>query len=140
MAIPVLVITGMNVPPYSYRGAMQTLTPIPASAQMARTVNGDLDDISDAIFRKYASQITSSDQQVPEFAWPGASVVVDCIAELSYKTVGSAATRPVVAGSSRVDGDFTFYRPQLTMRITNFTINHDEWHRVIGWTLGLEEV
>lgn len=140
MAEPVLVITAMNVPPYSYRGAIQTLAPIPASTQLARTVNAALADVSDPLFRKYASMITANDQQTPEFAWPGVQVVVDCIVELSYKTIGSAAGRPVVAGSSRVDGAYTFYRPQLTMRVVSFTINHDDWQRVIGWTLTLEEV
>lgn len=142
MAIPVLVIagTGSNVPPYSYRGATQTLQPITAAVQMARTVNGALTDVSDPIFRKYSSVISANDQQVPEFAWPGVQVVVDCIVELGYKTAGGSASRPVVSGSSRVDGAYTFYRPQLTMRVISYAVNHDDWRRVIGWSLTLEEV
>jgi len=138
--IPVLVITGMNFPPYSYRGVVQTLQPITEISQLRRTVNGALTDISNDLFRKYASQITANDQETPEFQWPGPTCVVDCIAELGYKTIGGSAGRPVVSGSSRVVGAFTFYRPQLTMKIANFSLNHDEWGRQIGWSLDLEEV
>lgn len=140
MAIPVLVVTGMNFPPYSYRGASQTLAPISGASQVKRTVNGALTDIADPLFRKYTSVITANDQQAPEFLWPGITCVVDCIAELAYKTSGGSPGRPVVAGSSHVVGAFTFYRPQLTMKVIGHSLNHDEWGRQIGWTLTLEEV
>lgn len=140
MSIPILVISGMNFPPYSYRGATQNFNPIQAATQQKRTVNGVLSDVSDPIFRKYGSVITANDQQVPQFAWPGLTVTVDCIFELSYLTSGGSPGRPVVSGSSHVVGDYTFYRPQLTMKIVGFSVNHDEWARQIGWTLTLEEV
>jgi hypothetical protein len=138
MTIPVLVVTGMNFPPYSQRGVVQTLAPIRASQQTERTVNGELNDISDPIFKKFISTITVNDQEVPQFIWPGATVTVDCVAELSYKTSGGSPERTVA--SSRVSGAYTFYRPRLTMIVNNFSINHDEWGRTIGWTLELEEV
>lgn len=140
MTIPVLVITGMNFPPYSYRGVIQTFEPIQGATQLARTVNAVLTNIGDPLFRKYSSTIQAADQQTPQFAWPGTQVTVDCIAELGYKTAGGSPGRTVVSGSSHVVGDFTFYRPQLTMIVLAFTLNHDEWGRVIGWTLNLEEV
>lgn len=140
MTIPVLVITGMNFPPYSYRGVAQTLEPIQAISQLRRTVNGALTDISNAMFRKYASTITANDQETPEFQWPGPTCTVDCIAELGYKTSGGSPGRTVVSGSSRIVGAFTFYRPQLIMKIVSWSLNHDEWGRQIGWSLGLEEV
>ena len=135
-----LVITGMNLPPYSTRAAQQTLAPIAGATQLARTVNGALTDISDPIFQKYQSSIQCTDMQIPEFAWPGTTVVVDCVQELSYLTSGGSPERPVVAGSSRVDGTFTFYRPQLTMKVVSFVANEDEWGAIVGWTLNLEEV
>lgn len=141
MAIPVLAISaGLNIPPYSYRGATQTLVPLAASSQVRRTVNAVLQDVSDSIFRKYASVITANDQQIPEFLFPGATVVVDCLVKLGYKTSGGSPGRPVVGGSSYVDGDYTFYRPQLTMKVVSWTVNYDEWNAITGWTLNLEEV
>lgn len=142
MAEAILVITGgLNVPPYSTRAATQTLTPIPAATQLRRTVNAVLQDVSDPIFRKFVSVITSNDQQVPEFVFPGVQVVVDCLTELSRKTVGGGgAIRSVVAGSERVDGAYTFYRPVLTMKVVNWVITRDDWKAISGWTLTLEEV
>jgi hypothetical protein len=46
----------------------------------------------------------------------------------------------VVAGSSRTEAGFTFYRPQLTMLITDFNVNRDEWGNATSWTMNLEEV
>ena len=47
-----LTFSGIGVPPYSARGASQTLDPIQASQQLRRTINGELIDISRAEFRK----------------------------------------------------------------------------------------
>ena len=72
--------------------------------------------------------------------WPGAVVIVDCVAELSYVTSGGSPDRTVVSGSSRTEGSFTYYRPQLTMMVTRFNVNTDEWKAVVGWDMTLEEV
>jgi len=140
MTVPALVISGMSFPPSSVRGIVQTLAPIEASQQLARTINGTLIDVGNTDFRKYKSSISCSDMVVPQFLWPGASVTVECISELSYPTSGGTPDRDSVDYSERIDGDFTFYRPVLVMRVVTFTINHDEWQRVIGWQLDLEEV
>lgn len=136
----VLVITGIGLPTWAVRGATQTLTPIAAAANMRRTVNGDLVDLSDEVFRKYASTITCTDQAAPSLdgIWPGALVTVDCIAELSY--AAGPAQRDAVAGSVRVDGGTTFYRPSLEMMVTGYQVDHDEYNAAVGWTLTLEEV
>jgi hypothetical protein len=136
-----LVITSMNFPPYSTRTALQTLTPIAAATQLARTANGRLKDISDpdGLFRLFASTITGTDMQVPEFTWPGVEVTVSCIAELGYKTSGGTQLRIAVGGSPRVDGDYTFYRPQMLMRVVSFQITRDDWNAANGWQLDLEE-
>ena len=53
---------------------------------------------------------------------------------------GGTAQRSVVSGSSRTVGSFTFYRPQLSMQVTNFSLQTDEWGAVVSWTLDAEEV
>lgn len=144
MAVPLtrLALSGIGVPPYATRGATQTLTPIPQAAAMLRTVNGDLDDLGLPQFQKYTSTINCEDQQPPavDGAWPGKSITVDCIAELCYKTAGGAPDKPVVSGSSRVEGDFTFYRPQLVMRVVSFNTSTDEWDAKVSWSMVLEEI
>jgi len=138
----ILVLTGVGIPPYSARGLQQSLDPITATVNQRRTVNGGLVDISAQQFRKYQSIVTGRDQNPPavEGIWPGMTVVVDCVVELSYPTMSDAPSRTVVSGSSREEGDFTFYRPQLTMLITNFTVLKDEWQNIVGWTMELAEV
>ena len=137
-----LTISGDLLPPYSTRGASQSLEPIDAASAMRRTVNGNLKDISFDGFRKFKSGITCTDQRVPALdgQWPGMTITVDCIQELCYKTAGGTPSRPVVSGSSRIEGDYTYYRPQLTMLIVGYQTNVDEWEATVGFTLNLEEV
>jgi hypothetical protein len=135
-----LKINALGIPPFSARGLKQTLTPIQQASQNRRTVNGDLKDVSFDGFKKYASTITGSDQNPPavDGIWPGLSVEVECISELSYLTSVGAPARPIVTGSSRVSGSFTFYRPKLQMRIMSFNVDTDEWDAVVGWSMALE--
>ena len=137
----VLTITGFGLTPYSARGIRQTLEPIPQSSSMRRTVNGALVDVSAPEMRKYRSVITCEDMNVPAIdgVWPGQLVTVACACELSYLTSGGTPARTVVSGSSRTDGDFTFYRPQLSMRIVTFNEALDELGAFLAWTLELEE-
>jgi hypothetical protein len=72
--------------------------------------------------------------------WPGRTLIVSCLTELSYKTEGGAPARPVVAGSSRVEGDVTIYRPQLSCMVVGYQIARDEWGAAIGWDIELEEI
>lgn len=140
--LTLLEITGIDVPPYASRGLTQTLEPIEQAKQTRRTVNGSLKDISAIQFQKYKSTISCTDQQSPglDGIWPGVSVTVKCVAELSYKTAGGTPERNIVSGSSRVEGDYTFYRPELIMRVTSYTMQTDEYGADIGWQLDLEEI
>jgi hypothetical protein len=133
-----LVIAGIGLPAASIRGVTQTLEPIGAAAQLMRTVNGQLIDVSAAAFRKYASTIRCSDQAPPALdgIWPGALVTVDCVAELVHPQ-GGVAARTVVA--SRTEDGFVFYRPRLSMRVLSFDIDRDEWGEVVAWAMALEE-
>lgn len=137
-----LALSGFGVPPYSARGLTQTYKPIGQAANMKRTVNGSLKDISFPGFRKYASQITGSDQQPPAIdgIWPGLEVTVDCLFELQYKTIGGTPARVVVGGSSRVEGEYTLYRPRLVCKIMDFSVSTDEYDAQVGWSIDLEEI
>lgn len=142
MVDTILAITGVGLAPYSSRGLSQTLEPIEQSKQSKRTINGELKDTSVIQFRKYRSRITCTDANSPAFDknWPGKSLTVDCVPELSYVTSGGSPGRTVVGGSSRTDGAYTFYRPQLTMLVTSWDISRDEYGAEVGWTMDLEEV
>lgn len=137
--MPDLVIAGVGFPLGSLRGVVQTLEPIAPAAQLARTVNGALVDLSAPDFRKYASTISCRDQAAPALSgiWPGALVRVECLAELAYPTATGAPERPVV--ESRAEGAWTFYRPRLAMRVLSFSLERDDWGAVVGWTMELEE-
>lgn len=139
----VLVITAMGLPPYSTRGASQTLQPIAASRAARRSVNGDLIDLSVPELRKFSSTVTCTDQQPPAFngIWPGQTVTVDCISELACAdTTDAEADRTPVSGSERTENGFIFYRPRLTMRIMDYTVDTDEAGAAVSWTIQLEEV
>lgn len=134
--------TPMGVPLYSARGLTQTLTPIGAAKHVRRTVNGGLVDLSLAQFQKYASTISCSDFRAPavDGIWPGQILTVSCVAELSYLTAGGSPQRTVVSGSSYADGDFTWYRPQLVMRVLSLNNQAAEYAASVSWSLDLEEI
>ncbi len=142
VALTNLDLGALQSSPYATRGITQSLEVIEAAKQMRRTVNGTLIDISHTQFQKYRSIINGNDQVPPAFdgIWPGLTITVQCIAELSYLTSGGSPAKSVVAGSSRVDGDYTFYRPELSMKVVSFNTSTDEWRAVVGWVLELEEV
>lgn len=128
--------------PYSARGLNQSLELIDDGAAIFRTINGGLLDLTYDQFRKYKSTISCTDQAAPAFDGMkrGTIVQVDCTHELSYKTVGGSPSRTVVSGSSRVEGDYTFYRPRLTMMVMRFQTSFEEWEARVQWSLELEEV
>ena len=126
---------------YAARSISQSLAPISSAAALARTINGTLVDLSDPAFRKYASTVSCTDHNAPALdgVWPGLELVVDCVAELARPTA-SPASRPVVPGSERVEGAFTFYRPRLTMLVVSVAFDADEIEASVAWQVELEEV
>lgn len=139
----VLELTGIGVVPYSSRKAQQSLEPIgQAAANFMRDVNGNGHVIGGTQFRKYKSTISCNDQRpfANDGTWPGTTVTVKCIAELSYLTATGSPSRTVVSGSSYTEGDWTFYRPELSMVIRNYRLNYDEYGAEVGWTMELEEL
>lgn len=137
-----LVLSGMGIAPYSARGVKQTIAAIGASANVRRTVNGALVSLGQSQFQKYESKISCDDMNSPaaDGIFPGAAIVVDCVAELAYLT-GGTPQRAAVDGSERVVGAYTFYRPRLTMMLTEpIEIEEDEWGAAVSWSISLQEV
>lgn len=138
-----LTLSAIDIPPYSARGLRQTLELLDQSSNIMRTWNGGLRDLTLSQFRKYKSQISCDDQQPPasDGLWQGRILTVGCAAELSYKTgLVGAPFRTPVAGSSRVEGDFTFYRPSLSMMVMSCSLDWAEWEAGESWSMDLEEV
>lgn len=135
-----LVISSFGVPPYSARGLTQTYEPIDASKQLHRTINGVLHDFSHEQFRKLKSTITCRDMDAPALdgVWPGRQVTVDCVAALCYQEGGSPS-RPVYK-TVKTESGFVYYLPRLTMMVTSWSQDEDEYGAAVGWTLELEEV
>jgi hypothetical protein len=134
---------GIN--PWSARGLRGTLTPIDAARgndKLARTVNGTLTDISAPQMRKYRLEINGEDQAPPALdgLWVGMVLTVNSHVEMAYLTATGSSGRTPVPGSVRVEDDFTYYSPQLTMMVVELQIGRQEWEQAVSWTLALEEV
>jgi hypothetical protein len=137
-----LEISGPGIPTYASRGLTQTLDPIDAASNLMRTVNGDLVDFSPAQMRKYKSTISCTDIDGPALdgVWPGMVLTVNCVPELGFLTIAGSPTRPVVPDSSRLVGDYTFYRPQIMFLVVGYTVSTDEYGAAVAWQLDLQEV
>ena len=140
----VLRITGLGVVPYSTRAATQSLEPIgQAAASIYRDVNGVLRSVGGTTaFQKYRSTISGKDMRpiAVNGVWPGKLVTVQCIATLGYLTATEQPARTVVPGSSFVEGDWTFYRPELAMMVISWSLEEAEYEGAISWSMELEEV
>lgn len=147
MADTLLVLTGLGVPLYSARGLDQTLDAIDGAAEFDRDVNGSLVNLTPPQFLKYRSTISCTDFDAPAFdGLPlGTEVTVECVCELPYLTgteeePGIPSRTPVTGAPTRVVGDWTYYRPQLTMMVVGFSMQRDEYAHTVTWQLELEEV
>jgi hypothetical protein len=136
-----LTISGAGIPLFLGHGVSQTLSLIAAATQLHKMANGQLVNLSPSQFRKYRSTICA-EGPFPEGLMLGKEVTIDCTCELSYPTVDGTPQRPVVAGSSHVEDDYTFYRPRLTMLVTDFHVEEmvDELGTAQSWSLELEEI
>jgi hypothetical protein len=138
-----LTITGFGTLLYQARGLTQTLEVIKAANSQERVISGALTDISGDQFRKYISTITCTDSTAPPLdnLFPGMEVEVGCACPLCYKTGNPGSPgRPEVSGSSYGEGEYTFYRPVLTMLVRDVKLSFDEWQADIRWQIFLEEV
>lgn len=146
MALPaektLLIMTTIGVPLYSARGLTQTLTPVAdAKPTPVRTVNGEARFLGGSQMRKYDSVITCTDQNAPPFSglWPGDTVTVDCVFELSYPTATGSPQRSVVTSSSHVVGGYTLYRPRIEFLVVDFNQGFQEYAHEYQWQLTLTE-
>lgn len=142
--VPLSGHSAFELTPYSARGITQTLVPIGGSivgSGARRDVNGNLVNLTNPLFRKYATTVECSDVESPALdgAWLGAIVEMACACELSYLT-GGTPQRQVVSGSSRTEGAFTFYRPFLTVMITEIDNAFEEWQHGYKWKIGAQEI
>jgi len=135
---------GLSVYQYAGRNLTQTLEPIMGGGimgtQVRRDINGNLINLTYPQFRKYSSTISCTDHNEPAFSrvWFGQVVDVECAKELNYYTTTGSPERSVV--SSRVEGDYTFYRPALTMMIVGMRSSFAEWKSEYNWQIELQEV
>lgn len=162
----VLTLTLGGLPPLSARGCEQILKPIQLG-KMVRTVNGELIYMGEQGL-KYQSIIRAKDRTVLAVngLYPGVKVDVGCVQPLFEKMEKTSHTpmRPFVEGSLCVidqnqealeffiKGDkvylsektskdvYIYYRPILTMRVTDFLIRTNEWTFESSWELFLEEI
>lgn len=137
----VFVMSGPGLPPYSSRGITQTLEPIEAAGVFARTVNGKLINLAPAQFALFRTTVSCKDVEAPAFNGlkKGDHITMDCAVELGYHTGSDSPSRPVVAGSSRVVGNYTYYRPEITVVITNWTCSRDEYGHITEYQFEGEE-
>lgn len=137
-----LVLSSMGVPLYSARGLTQSLSQIDAAKQIRRDINGTLVDLSSSKFRKYSSKITCKDFNTPSIdgIYIGLTLTVSCVAELAYPTGTGSPKRPVVSGSTRTQGNFTFYRPIMNMMVTGYSTSTEEYLGEVNWEINLEEI
>jgi hypothetical protein len=129
---------------YQARNLSQTLEVIGEATQLERTVNGTLADYSAPQFHKYLTKITApSDVNAPPLdgVFPGMQITVGCVVGLAYVTgLAGAPHRTPVSGSLYIDGAYTFYRPDLVMRVRTLETHFDEWKNIVGWSLEAEEI
>jgi hypothetical protein len=160
-----LKIYQMGMAPWSARGCKQQLRPI-HTADLRRTVNGELINLVASTHHKYKTIISCSDRSgaALDGFWKGKNVTIECIQTLTQKFEGNVVTLSrspvmesvVVIGQDQrmiraqeiednnihladVHEGFVIYRPILEMRITKIEFETDEWDMVCKWTLEAEE-
>ena len=134
-----------GVNPFSARGLKGTLQPIAAAQgidKLRRTVNGTLISIAAPQMWKYRLDVSGEDvaPAALDQLWVGMQATVNCHVELAFLTARGSPSRPMVPGSDWVDGDYTYYRPQLVMLIVELETSRDEWGASVSWSMTLEEV
>ncbi len=164
MTQTILTLGSIAIPSGAGRGIKQTLV-LDGNGEIRRDVNGNLVDLTIPALRKFKSSVSCADQSAPSIAgiWRGAILTVGCAVEVSEVVATTTPTlnRTPVSGSIRAagtDGTYisvsgttlsaldgtghavVFYRPQLTMMVTDIQIHSDEWTAGMDWTIELQEV
>ena len=164
-----LILDVPGLPPESARNCVQELTPI-TNGEFKKSINGDLLFLETTVRRCYRSVISCKDinSAICDGLWIGTQLSVGCIQNL-WQTIQPSQTeirliRHPVEGSVCVLNNFgehikfeladctvklqapseqklfVCFRPWMTMRVVDFSIETDEWGMRGGWKLILEEV
>lgn len=169
MAESVLKISDVGFPPLSLRGCVQELSPIP-NGEMKKTINGKLVYIKHSESQKYKTTIKCNDTNCPALGnlSVGNIVVISCIQNIWQQCDSSnteiTLSRLPVADSIvvidkigthlryKIDGTkleildktnyeiFVSFCPYLTMLITDFNTETDEWNLSTKWSISAIEV
>lgn len=169
MAESVLSISNIGFPPLSLRGCTQELSPIP-NGEMKKTVNGDLVYIKHSEIQKYKTVIRCKDTNCPALGnlGVGSIAVISCIqniwqqcdsateeielsrtpADNSIVVINNDGTKLKYKSNGRkiqvlnkTDGEiFISFRPCLTMLITDFKTETDEWNLSTSWSISAVEM
>ena len=164
-----LILGIPGLPPESARNCVQELTPIP-NGEFKKSINGNLMFLETTQRRRYRSVISCHDinSAICDEIWIGTQISVGCIQNL-WQTIEIGKTeinliRPAVEGSVcalnnfgehikfdqtdetvklRTESDqriFVCFRPWMTMRVIDFSVETDEWGMRSGWKLISEEI
>ena len=118
------------------------LSPISSATQLARDVNGNLVNLGNDRFRKYALSLScSGGVQLPALynIWPGMTFSVELPVVL--KEHGSTPSRDAVEGTVEQIGGYVQYRPVMSVMLTRNSLQETEWRgRSSGWSLSFEEI
>ncbi|MDR0968267.1 MAG: hypothetical protein LBL99_01370 [Holosporaceae bacterium] len=164
-----LILGVAGLPPQSARNCKQELSPIP-NGEFKRSINGNLLFLETGDRKRYKSAISCKDVNSPliDGIWVGTQLLVGCVQNL-WQAIDAGERkirliRPPVADSVCVVnglGDairfetrddevelprtydekvFVCFRPWLTMKVVDFSLETDEWGMSGGWKLSLEEV
>lgn len=154
-----------GLPPFSSRECRQELSPI-KSAEVHRTVNGELVSTISKHHQKYQTTIKGNDKlpAAIDCLWKGQDVDVSCIQMLWQKAEEREVelNRTPVPSSLRAINDerravdvvsvegkhvvleapgYVGYRPVLKMKLIDFGYETEEWgDGAISWYLKLEEI
>jgi hypothetical protein len=164
-----LTINIGGLPPFSARGCEQELTPI-TQGEFHRNINGDLIYLGNDTHTKYKSTIKCSDKAAiaTDGLYRGREIELGCIQRLWQKF--EANQREIYLDKTPVEGSlyahsedkteiailqstdkhiqldvpnaggFICYRPKLTMRIIQYSLNTNEWGIKVGWQMECEEI
>lgn len=163
-----IVGKGNVLPPYSAKGCIQTLTPLP-QGRLCRTISGDLIYVGLENPPKFQSVINCEDKAPPAFEgiWPGDLLKVGCLQPITLPVPSGERTvclsrdpfgplhlydtnakehdiisiegREVTVPQTFPKG-FITYKPWLDMTIKSYKLKTDEWGLTVGWSLELEEL
>lgn len=164
-----LILGVSGFPPESARNCVQELYPIP-NGEFKKSINGNLLFLESTERKRYKSVISCKDINSPiiDGIWIGSSISVGCIQNL-WQSINIGETkikliRPPVSGSVAVVNNtgtpikfnllddeinletthqekiFVCFRPWLSMKVIDFSLETNEWGMSGGWKIILEEI